>query len=124
MVLMWGYLSYSNQGHTLVMVAINSLAMLFLYAPLGRWLLAMGDLVVPWQTIDKSGQALQQADQLGLFIFDRRPTGNSAIRHSARLKAYRDAEQLIEYLLLVQQRQHWSSSQMQAFIEVGDGDAV
>lgn len=51
MVLMWGYLSYSNQGHTLVMVAINSLAMLFLYAPLGRWLLAMGDLVVPWQTI-------------------------------------------------------------------------
>lgn len=51
MVLMWGYLSYSNQGHTLVMVAINSLAMLFLYAPLGRWLLAANDLSVPWQTI-------------------------------------------------------------------------
>lgn len=51
MVLMWGYLSYSNQGHTLVMVAINSLTMLFLYAPLGRWLLAANDLVVPWQTI-------------------------------------------------------------------------
>jgi ACR3 family arsenite transporter len=51
MVLMWGYLSFSNQGHTLVMVAINSLAMLFLYAPLGRWLLAANDLTVPWQTI-------------------------------------------------------------------------
>lgn len=51
MVLMWGYLSYSNQGHTLVMVAINSLAMLFLYAPLGRWLLAANDLTVPWETI-------------------------------------------------------------------------
>ncbi|ABW25645.1 ACR3 family arsenite efflux transporter [Acaryochloris marina] len=51
MVLMWGYLSYSNQGHTLVMVAVNSLAMLFLYAPLGRWLLAANDLDVPWQTI-------------------------------------------------------------------------
>lgn len=51
MVLMWGYLSYSNQGHTLVMVAINSLTMLFLYAPLGRWLLAVNDLTVPWQTI-------------------------------------------------------------------------
>jgi ACR3 family arsenite transporter len=51
MVLMWGYLSYSNQGHTLVMVAVNSLAMLVFYAPLGRWLLAMGDLVVPWETI-------------------------------------------------------------------------
>ncbi|WP_318655517.1 ACR3 family arsenite efflux transporter [Leptolyngbya sp. KIOST-1] len=51
MVLMWGYLSFSNQGLTLVMVAINSLAMLFLYAPLGRWLLAANNLVVPWQTI-------------------------------------------------------------------------
>ena len=51
MVLMWGYLSFSNQGHTLVMVAINSLAMLFLYAPLGRWLLAANSLTVPWETI-------------------------------------------------------------------------
>jgi len=51
MVLMWGYLSYGNQGHTLVMVAINSLAMLGLYAPLGKWLLAANQMVVPWQTI-------------------------------------------------------------------------
>jgi arsenite transporter len=51
MVLMWGYLSYSNQGHTLVMVAVNSLAMLFLYAPLGKWLLSANNLVVPWETI-------------------------------------------------------------------------
>ena len=51
MVLMWGYLSFSNQGHTLVMVAINSLAMLFLYAPLGRWLLSINNLSVPWETI-------------------------------------------------------------------------
>ncbi|MFQ3615165.1 MAG: ACR3 family arsenite efflux transporter [Cyanobacteriota bacterium] len=51
MVLMWGYLSFSNQGLTLVMVAINSLAMLFLYAPLGRLLLAANQLSVPWETI-------------------------------------------------------------------------
>jgi ACR3 family arsenite transporter len=51
MVLLWGYLSYGNQAHTLVMVAVNSLTMLFLYAPLGRWLLAANDLTVPWQTI-------------------------------------------------------------------------
>ena len=51
MVLMWGYLSYSNQGHTLVMVAVNSLAMLVLYAPLGKWLLSANNLTVPWQTI-------------------------------------------------------------------------
>ncbi len=51
MVLMWGYLSYSNQGHTLIMVAVNSLAMLFLYAPLGKWLLSASNLTIPWQTI-------------------------------------------------------------------------
>ena len=51
MVLMWGYLSFGNQGLTLVMVAINSLTMLFLYAPLGRWLLSASDLSVPLATI-------------------------------------------------------------------------
>jgi ACR3 family arsenite transporter len=51
MVLMWGYLSFGNQGLTLVMVAINSLTMLFLYAPLGRWLLSASSLAVPWATI-------------------------------------------------------------------------
>ncbi|MGL5035067.1 MAG: ACR3 family arsenite efflux transporter [Microcystaceae cyanobacterium] len=51
MVLMWGYLSYGNQGLTLVMVAVNSLTMLFAYAPLGRWLLAASNLAVPWATI-------------------------------------------------------------------------
>jgi ACR3 family arsenite transporter len=33
MVLVWGYLAKGNDGHTLVMVAINSLTMLFLYGP-------------------------------------------------------------------------------------------
>ncbi len=51
MVLMWGYLSFGNQGLTLVMVAVNSLTMLFVYAPLGRWLLSVSDLTVPWATI-------------------------------------------------------------------------
>lgn len=51
MVLMWGYLSYSNQGHTLVMVAMNSLVMLLVYAPLGRLLLEANNVIVPWETI-------------------------------------------------------------------------
>ncbi|WP_071517756.1 ACR3 family arsenite efflux transporter [Geitlerinema sp. PCC 9228] len=51
MVLMWGYLSYSNQGHTLVMVAMNSLVMLLVYAPLGRLLLEANNVFVPWETI-------------------------------------------------------------------------
>ena len=51
MVLVWGHLSKGNDGHTLVMVAINSLAMLFLYAPLGGWLLGINLMPIPWQTI-------------------------------------------------------------------------
>lgn len=50
MVLVWGYLSKSNMGHTLVMVAINSLTMLVLYAPLGRLLLDAA-IPVPFMTI-------------------------------------------------------------------------
>jgi ACR3 family arsenite transporter len=37
MVLVWGYLAKGNDGHTLVMVAINSLTMLVLYGPLGGY---------------------------------------------------------------------------------------
>ncbi|MFH2002071.1 MAG: ACR3 family arsenite efflux transporter [Planctomycetota bacterium] len=51
MVLVWGYLARGNDGHTLVMVAINSLAMLFLYGPLGGFLLGVGRLPVPWQAL-------------------------------------------------------------------------
>jgi len=51
MVLVWGYLAKGNDGHTLVMVAINSLTMLFLYAPLGGWLLGVNSMPVPWLTI-------------------------------------------------------------------------
>jgi len=51
MVLVWGYLAKGNDGHTLVMVAINSLAMLFLYGPLGGLLLGIGRLPVPWKAL-------------------------------------------------------------------------
>jgi len=51
MVLMWGHLSRGNDGLTLVMVAINSLIMLFLYGPLGGLLLNVNSMPVPWETI-------------------------------------------------------------------------
>lgn len=51
MVLMWGYLAKGNDGHTLVMVAINSLTMLVLYGPLGGFLLGVNAMPIPWQTI-------------------------------------------------------------------------
>ncbi|MHC4458750.1 MAG: ACR3 family arsenite efflux transporter [Planctomycetota bacterium] len=44
MVLVWGYLAKGNDGHTLVMVAINS-------RPLGGFLLGVGRLPVPWQAL-------------------------------------------------------------------------
>ena len=51
MVLVWGYLARGNDGHTLVMVAINSLTMLILYGLLGGFLLGVGRLPVPWQAL-------------------------------------------------------------------------
>ena len=51
MVLMWSYLARGNAGLTLVMVAINSLTMLVLYAPLGGWLLGVNAMPIPWETI-------------------------------------------------------------------------
>ncbi len=51
MILVWGYLAKGNDGHTLVMVAINSLTMLLLYGPLGGFLLGVGRLPVPWQAL-------------------------------------------------------------------------
>ncbi|MFC2007551.1 ACR3 family arsenite efflux transporter [Chloroflexota bacterium] len=51
MVLMWSYLAQGNMGHTLVMTAVNSLAMVFLYAPLAVLLLGISGISVPWTTI-------------------------------------------------------------------------
>ncbi|MBU1024061.1 bile acid:sodium symporter, partial [bacterium] len=51
MVLVWGFLAKGNDGHTLVMVAINSLTMLFFYGPLGGFLLGVGRLPIPWQAL-------------------------------------------------------------------------
>ncbi|MEY3394496.1 MAG: hypothetical protein RL346_732 [Verrucomicrobiota bacterium] len=51
MVLVWSYLAKGNQGHTLVMVAVNSLTMLFLYGVLGGWLLGINQMPVPWESL-------------------------------------------------------------------------
>ncbi|MFC1683189.1 ACR3 family arsenite efflux transporter [Candidatus Zixiibacteriota bacterium] len=51
MVLVWGFLAKGNDGHTLIMVAINSLTMLLLYGVLGGFLLGVGRLPVPWQAL-------------------------------------------------------------------------
>jgi ACR3 family arsenite transporter len=51
MVLMWSYLAKGNMAHTLVMCAINSLTMIFLYAPMAGLLLGISGISIPWPTI-------------------------------------------------------------------------
>jgi ACR3 family arsenite transporter len=51
MVLVWSFLAKGNDGHTLVMVAINSLSMLVLYGVLGGFLLGVGKLPMPWEAL-------------------------------------------------------------------------
>lgn len=51
MVLVWSYLARGNDGHTLIMVAVNSLTMLVLYGLLGGFLLGIGKLPVPWEAL-------------------------------------------------------------------------
>lgn len=68
--------------------------------------------IVPWQTVNKNGKAMKNADQLGLFVFS-----NGNIYQSLRLKAYRRAEQDIEYLLLLQKKMKWTDSELRKFVE-------
>ena len=52
LVLLWFWFGLSakgNAGHTLVMVAINSLIMLLLFGVIWCFLLGVGQLPVPWQ---------------------------------------------------------------------------
>ena len=72
--------------------------------------------IVPWQTVNKSGSALREADQLGLFIYVEDPSGELVIHHSMRLKAFREAQQLIEYLNLLKAQSGWTQHQMRQFI--------
>lgn len=71
MVLVWGYLAKGSGGHTLVMVAINSLFMLLLYGPLGGFLLKMGSLPVPWEALVLS-IGIYVALPLGAGYFSRK----------------------------------------------------
>jgi hypothetical protein len=68
--------------------------------------------IVPWQTVNKNGEAMIQADQLGLFVFSK-----GEIYQSLRLKAYRRVEQDIEYLLLLQKKFNITDSELRNFIE-------
>lgn len=72
--------------------------------------------IVPWQTVDDSGESLTKGDQLGIFIFDSSGDERLSIHHSIRLKAYREAQQLIEYLNLLKATRGWNQAEMNRFV--------
>jgi hypothetical protein len=72
--------------------------------------------LVPWQTVNKSGSALQEADTLGIFIMDSSAGERPAVRQTLRLKAWRDTQQLIEYLILLKTKRQLTAAQLQQFV--------
>jgi len=73
--------------------------------------------VVPWQTVDRSGGALRVADTLGLFIFDGWKDGEPVIHHSLRLKAYRRAQQDVEYLEVLRRERGLTFGQVREIVD-------
>jgi ACR3 family arsenite transporter len=51
MVFVWSYLTKGNAAYTLVQVTVNDLIMLFAYAPIVIFLLGIGDIAVPYDTV-------------------------------------------------------------------------
>lgn len=51
MVFVWSYLTNGDPAYTLVQVAINDLIILILYAPIVAFLLGIGNVVVPMNTL-------------------------------------------------------------------------
>ena len=68
--------------------------------------------VVPWQTLDKSGKALEQGDTLALFILDPTAGERPAVRTSLRLKGFLHAQQLVEKLILVGRKGRLSDAEL------------
>lgn len=65
---------------------------------LEAWLLGARGFV-PWQTVDRTGRALTEGDRLATFVLANTP-GNSTVQAygTLRLRAYRRAQQDVEYL--------------------------
>jgi hypothetical protein len=73
--------------------------------------------VVPWQTVDRSGKALREADTLGLLVFDGWKDGEPVIHHSLRLKAYRRAQQDVEYLEVLRRERGLTRGQIREIMD-------
>lgn len=73
--------------------------------------------VVPWQTLDKTGDALKLADPLALFIMEKTAEDRYAIRSSLRLKAFSQTQQMIEKLNLLHETGRFQSSGVESVVQ-------
>lgn len=51
MVFVWSYLTDGDPAYTLIQVSINDIVLVFAYAPIVMFLLGLGQLSVPWDTV-------------------------------------------------------------------------
>ena len=51
MVFVWSYLTNGNAAYTVVQVATNDLIILMAYTPIVRFLLGVGGITIPWDTL-------------------------------------------------------------------------
>lgn len=51
MVFVWSYLTNGNAAYTLVQVAVNDLIILIAFAPIVAFLLGVGGVTIPWDTL-------------------------------------------------------------------------
>jgi len=51
MVFVWSHLTKGNPAYTVVQVATNDLIILFAFVPIVKFLLGIGDVFVPWDTL-------------------------------------------------------------------------
>ena len=51
MVFVWSYLTDGDPAYTLVQVALPDLIMVFAFVPIVLFLLGIGDIMVPWETV-------------------------------------------------------------------------
>ena len=54
MVFVWSYLTKGDAAYTLVQVAVNDLLILVTFAPIVAFLLGVGGITIPWDTLTLS----------------------------------------------------------------------
>ena len=54
MVFVWSYLTKGDAAYTLVQVAVNDLLILVAFAPIVAFLLGVGGITIPWDTLTLS----------------------------------------------------------------------